>query len=214
MEKRKENAIYAVYIGLFIIFISAIYYAYISNKNLSKIPETEDYTYVSKLFDSKVKTVVKTEPLVMRPYNNADVKVLKNFYDYKDEESTQENSIINYENTYIQNSGTIYGGVNEDFDVRSILSGKVTSIKEDKLLGKIVTIEHSGKIVSTYSSLSEVTVKEDDEIAGGTIIGKSGQSNLEKDLGSHLLLEITINGSYVNPESTYDRQISDLTKKN
>lgn len=212
MEKRKEYTIYTIYIGLFIVFISAIYYAYISNQNLKKIPETEDYTYVSKLFDSKVKTVVKTEPLVMRPYSNADIKVLKSFYDYKDEESTQENSIINYDNTYIQNSGTIYGGINEDFDVRSILSGKVTSVKEDNLLGKIVTIEHKNKIISTYSSLSEVTVKENDEIAGGTIIGKSGQSNLEKDLGSHLLLELTINGSYVNPESVYDRQLSDITK--
>ncbi len=212
MEKRKETSIYMVYIGLFIIFISAVYYAYLSNQNLKKIPETEDYTYVSKLFDSKVKTVVKTEPLVMRPYNNADIKVLKNFYDYKDEESTQENSIISYETTYLQNSGVIYGGINEDFEVRSILSGKVTSVKEDKLLGKIVTIEHNNKITSTYSSLSEVTVKENDEVAQGTIIGKSGESNLEKDLGSHVLLEMTINGSYVNPESTYDRQVSDLNK--
>lgn len=210
MEKKKERAIYMVYAGLLIMLISGIYYAYISNQNLKKIQEDDDYTYVSRLFDGEVKTVVKTESPIIRPYGNADIKVLKSFYDYKDEESKQENSIINYENTYLQNNGVVYGGIDEDFDVRAIHSGKVTSIKEDKLLGKIVTIEHDNNVISIYSSLKEVTVKENDEISQGTIIGKSGESNLEKDLGSHLLLEMTIDGKYVNPEDTYDRQISDL----
>ena len=210
MEKKKERAIYMVYAGLLIMLISGIYYAYISNQNLKKVPEDDDYTYVSRLFDGEVKTVVKTESPIIRPYDNADIKVLKSFYDYKDEEIKQENSIINYENTYLQNNGVVYGGIDEDFDVRAIHSGKVTSIKEDKLLGKIVTIEHDNNVISIYSSLKEVTVKENDEISQGTIIGKSGESNLEKDLGSHLLLEMTIDGKYVNPEDTYDRQISDL----
>ena len=212
MENKKEKAIYMIYVGLFIMLISGIYYAYISNQNLKKVPETEDYTYVSRLFDGEVKTVVKTESPIIRPYDNADIKVLKSFYDYKDEESTQENSIINYENTYMQNSGVIYGGINEDFDVRAIQTGKVTSVKEDKLMGKIVTIQHENGVVSIYSSLSEVTVKENDEISQGTIIGKSGESNLEKNLGSYLLFEMTIDGKYINPEDAYDKPISNLTQ--
>ena len=209
-ENKKQNSVLIIYMGLFIMLISGIYYAYSSNQNLKKVPEDTDYTYVSRLFDGEVKTVVKTESPIIRPYENADVKVLRSFYDYKDEESTQENSIINYDTTYIQNNGIIYGGLNEDFDIRAIQSGKVTSIKEDKLMGKIVTIEHINKITSIYSSLSEVTVKENDEISQGTIIGKSGESNLEKDLGSILMLEVTIDGKYVNPEDIYDKQISDI----
>lgn len=210
MENKKEKAIYMIYVGLFIMLISGIYYAYISNQNLKKVPENEDYTYVSRLFDGEVKTVVKTESPIIRPYDNADIKVLKSFYDYKDEESTQENSIINYENTYMQNSGVIYGGINEDFDVRAIQTGKVTSVKEDKLMGKIVTIEHENGVISTYSSLSEVTVKENDEISQGTIIGKSGETNLAKDLGSYLLFEMTVDGKYINPEDAYDKPISSI----
>jgi len=209
-ENKKQNSVFIIYMGLFVMLISGIYYAYASNQNLKKSPEDTDYTYVSRLFDGEVKTVVKTESPIIRPYDNKDIKVLKSFYDYKDEESTQENSIINYDTTYLQNNGVIYGGLNEDFDVKAIQSGKVTSIKEDKLMGKIVTIEHDNNLTSIYSSLSEVTVNENDEISIGTIIGKSGESNLGKELGSNLLLEVTIDGKYVNPEDIYDKQISDI----
>lgn len=211
MKKRKlkKEVMYGLYAGAVLLLLSLLYFADYSNKNLA-LNTKEDYTYVSKLFDDGVKSVVSTEAIVMRPYNNADIKVLKSFYDYKGEESAQENSIINYDTTYIQNNGIVYGGIEEAFDVRSVLEGKVTSVKDDKLLGKVVTIEHTNNITSIYESLSEVTVKEGDQVSQGTIIGKAGQSNLEKDLGNHILFEITIDGKYVNPEDTFDRQISSL----
>ena len=112
--------------------------------------------------------------------------------------------------SYIQNNGTIYGGPEDTFEVRSVLEGKVTSIKEDKVLGKTVTIEHKNNIVTTYQGLSEVTVKENDQIGQATIIGKSGPSNLVKDAKNILLFEITVNGKYINPENTYDKQISEI----
>ena len=213
-KKVKDGVFYGIYAVLVILLLSMLYYADFSNKQLSKTKEKEDYTYVSKLFDTGVKSVVSTQTpkTITRPYNNTNIKVLKNFYDYKAEEKEQQNSIINYETTYMQNNGTIYGGVNEPFDVLSVFDGKVTSVKEDNLLGKVVTIEHQNNIITTYESLSEVTVKEGDEISQGTVIGKSGESNLEKNLGNHLLFEITINGKNQNPEECYDKQITDLNK--
>ena len=77
-------------------------------------------------------------------------------------------------------------------------------------MGKIVTIEHEYKITTTYQSLSEVTVKENDQISQGTVIGKAGESNFEKDLGNHLLFEITLDGKYINPESVFDKQVTDI----
>lgn len=214
MENRrlKKEVVYGIYAGIILILLSIIYYVDLSNKSLNKTKEKTDYTYVSKLFNTGVKSVVSTPRtiVVTRPYNNENIKVIKNFYDYKGEEKTQENSIINYETTYMQNNGVVYGGINETFDVLTILDGKVTSIKDDKLLGKVVTIEHENNIISTYQSLKEVTVKEGDQIAQGTVIGTAGESNLEKDLGNHLLLEITIDGKYVNPENCFDKQITEL----
>lgn len=214
MEKRKlkKEVIYGIYTGVFLLLLGLLYYADLSNRSLNKTQEKEDYTYVSKLFNNGVKSVARTPSItvVMRPYNNADVKVVKSFYDYKAEEKTQEKSIINYDTTYMQNNGTIYGGISDKFDVVSVLDGKVTSIKDDTLLGKVVTIEHENNIVTTYQSLSEVTVKEGDNVAQGTVIGSAGESNLEKDLGNHLLFEITIDGKYKNPEDCFDKQVTDL----
>ncbi|MBR3898201.1 MAG: M23 family metallopeptidase [Bacilli bacterium] len=210
-DKTKRNALYAIYFGLFLILMGLLYYADYSSRKMSVTPkEDNDYTYVSRLFDDGVKRVVSTPKVIIRPYSNAEVKVLKGYYDYKADEKTQENSIINYESTYIQNSGVIFGGVDEQFEVRSILDGKVTSVKDDKLMGKIVTIEHENKITTTYQSLSEVTVKENDQISQGTVIGKAGESNFEKDLGNHLLFEITLDGKYINPESVFDKQVTDI----
>ncbi|MBR2840840.1 MAG: M23 family metallopeptidase [Bacilli bacterium] len=210
MEKRKlkKEVVYTSCALVIILLISLLYYTFFSNTKLSN--DKEDYTYVSKLFGDNVKKVVSTPKLIMRPFNNADVKVLKNFYDYKADESTQENSIINYDTTYIQNNGVIFGGPQESFEVTSILDGKVTSVKDDKLLGKIVTIKHENEIESTYQCLSEVTVKENDEVSQGTVIGKAGTSNLEKDLGPHILLEITKDGKSINPLNAIDKQINDI----
>ena len=205
--KLKKEVIFGIYVVMFLLLISVLYYADLSNKALKT---DEDYNYVSKLFDDNTKSVVSTPTLLMRPYNNADVKVLKSFYDYKAEEKSQENSIINYDTTYMQNSGVIYSGPAEPFEVISVLDGKVTSVKDDKILGKTVTIQHDNNIITTYQSLSEVTVKENDQVSQGTVIGKSGQSNLVKDSSNNLLFQMTINGQTVNPENYYDKQVNDI----
>ena len=209
MEKLKLNkpATYALCIGTASILLGGLWYAYSSQEKLSP---KEDYKYVSSLFEDNVQSVVSTQNVIQKPYTNESVKVLNSFYDYKADEKSQQNSIINYDTTYIQNSGIAYGGINDTFDVVSVLPGTVTSVKEDKLMGKIVTIEHENNIITTYQSLSETTVKEGDVVASATVIGKAGESNLEKDLGKHVLFEITVDGKYINPETSYNKTIEQL----
>lgn len=172
--------------------------------------EQPDYDYVSQtIFEDDI-PVVNTTPTIIRPYTDKNVKIVKDFYDYRADEEKQQNSIIYYESTYLQNSGVSYGGVEEAFDVVAILDGTVTSVKEDNTLGKIVEVRHSNDIVSVYQSLSEVTVKENDEIKQGTIIGKSGSSNISKELNNHLHFELIIKGQIVNPENYYDKKVDEL----
>lgn len=175
----------------------------------SAIDERE-FDYVSQtIFEDDV-PVVNTTPTIIRPYTNTNVKIVKDFYDYQADEEKQQNSIIYYESTYLQNSGISYGGVEETFDVVTILDGTVTSVKEDNTLGKIVEVRHSNDMISVYQSLSEVTVKENDEIKQGTIIGKSGSSNISKELNNHLHFELIIKGQIVNPENYYDKKVDEL----
>lgn len=203
-----KNALYGLYIGLFALLLGALYYVDYSNSNLQDTAkEKEDYKYVDELFETDEIPVVGTSSIIIRPYTNENVKVVQNFYDYKAKEEEQENSIINYEQTYLQNSGVSYGGV-DSFDVVSVLDGTVVSVKEDKLLGTVVEIKNSDKVTTIYQSISEVTVKENDNVVQGQIIGKSGTSNINKDLGSHLEFELKVNGIFVNPEEYYDKDIN------
>ena len=172
--------------------------------------ENLDYDYVSQtIFEDDI-PVVNTTPTIIRPYTDTEVKIVKDFYDHQADEEKQQNSIIYYESTYLQNSGISYGGKEETFDVVAILDGTVTSVKEDNTLGKIVEVRHSNDIVSVYQSLSEVTVKENDVIKQGTIIGKSGSSNISKELNNHLHFELIIKGQIVNPENYYDKKVDEL----
>lgn len=169
-----------------------------------------DFDYVSQtIFEDDI-PVVNTKPSIIRPYTDTEVKIVKDFYDFQADEQKQQNSIIYYESTYLQNSGIAYGGKEEAFDVVSILDGTVVSVKEDNTLGKIVEVRHSNEIVSVYQSLSEITVKENDEIKQGTIIGKSGSSNISKELNNHLHFELIIKGQIVNPENYYDKKVDEL----
>ena len=176
----------------------------------SKENNTDDLQYVSRLFGSDDIKAVNASTIIMRPYTDDKVKIVQNFYNYKGTEKDQENSIINYEQTYIQNNGVAYGGIDQNFDVISVLDGTVTSVKEDKLLGNIVEIKASDKVTLIYQSLTDVTVKANDSIKQGDIIGKSGPSNMNKDLGNHMVFELKIDGVYVNPEDYYDKDINNL----
>ena len=141
--KIKKSVIYSLCIAFGLALLGGLWYADTSNKSLK--PE-EDLKYVSTLFEDNVTSVVSTPHVIVKPYTNTNIKVLNTFYDYRSDESTQQKSIINYDTTYIQNSGASYGGINETFDVVSVLPGTVTSVKEDKLMGKIVTIEHDSRV--------------------------------------------------------------------
>ncbi|MCI9585064.1 MAG: M23 family metallopeptidase [Bacilli bacterium] len=210
--KLKKPVLYGMYTGLFALLLGALYYVDFSNKNLAPSDKAtdDDMQYVSRLFGSDDIPVVNTESVIMRPYIDDSIKIVQNFYNYKGSEKEQENSIINYEQTYIQNSGVAYGGPKGAFDVASSLDGTVTSVKEDKLLGTIVEIQSSDKVITIYQTLTDVKVKKDDKVKQGDIIGKSGVSNMNKDLGNHFVFEIKVNGTYVNPEEYYDKNINEL----
>jgi len=212
MEKirLKRSVLYGASALVVALFIGLIYYANFSHNKLDQSKPDDDYQYVSRLFGEEDMPVVNTSEKIIRPYTDSNVKVVQSFYNYKGSEEEQENSIINYEQTYIQNIGVIYGGIDAEFDVISVLPGTVTSVKEDKLLGMVVEIQNTDKVTTIYQGLTGVNLKENDKINQGDIIGKSGESNINKDLGKHVLFEIKVDGKYVNPEEYYDKNVNEL----
>lgn len=211
MRKRilKKNVIYGLYALVFVLLIGSIYYFNFSNNKLEK-EKKDDYQYVTRIFGEEDQPVVNTTETILRPYTDGNVKVLQSFYNYQGESKEQENSIVNFEETYMQNTGVAYGGTENDFDAISVLPGTVVSVKEDKLLGFIVEIKNNDRITTIYQGLKEVNLKENDGINQGDYIGKSSETNLGKELGKHIVFELKIDGNYVNPEEYYDRNINEL----
>lgn len=173
----------------------------------NSIESNEYLTYVSGTIISQDIAVINTTKRIIFPYTEQEVKVGKNYYDFKGTAESQENSIIYHEDTYIQNSGVDFV-YDKTFDVISILEGTVTNVKEDEVLGKIVEVTHNNDYISVYQSLTEVNVKKGDTISQGQRIGKSGNNQLDKELGNHLHFELYIGGQVVNPLDYLDKEIS------
>ena len=208
-RKLKKEVVYALYGLAFCFMIAGLFFVEKNSKNNS-YNSTKDYDYVtdSIIEDSNIPVVAKSA-IIIRPYNAQNVSIVTNYYDMEDDEETQKKSIIYYENTYMPSSGVAYGSDNE-FDVISILDGKVSDVREDDTLGNVITIEHENGIVSTYQSIKDILVKKGDEVKQGSPLAKSSKSNLLPDLENILYFELAINGETVNPEKYFDKSVDEV----
>ena len=203
--KLRPYVIPSIYVILITIFVIS------AMSTFEDVPEEqEDLKYVSNVILSNDTPVVATdEVVIIRPYNDPTVTIGKSFYDYKADEESQINSIVYYENTYIQNSGIDYVK-SEAFDVVSVLDGTVISVNHNDLLGNTIEIKHDNSIISVYQSLATITVKEGDTVLQGQVLGKTGVSKINEDLGNHLHFELFKEGQVLNPEEYYNKNIKDL----
>ena len=173
----------------------------------SEEKEEENLRYVSYeiLTDNTMPTLKQEEPSntgIMRPYTDDTVEIGKSYYDSKSENDSQENSIVYYKDTYIQNTGVDYISKNI-FDVISIASGKVISVTQDDIVGTTIKIEHDNNLISVYQSVKDVEIKENDEVSPGQVIAKSGTNSIGSDLGNHLHFELYNQNILVNPEEFF-----------
>lgn len=201
MKKMKLRKYVLPTIYVLIILVTFLSVSLINNHLLKNVT---NYNY-SKSIMKDVSENVLSEILpdkFERPYLSENVKLLSGFYskDYDDE--SQKNSLIVYQNTYMPSSGTFYASQDE-FDVVSVYDGKVKSIKKDEMLGDTVEVQHSDNLTTIYYSLKDVTVRENDDIKKGTIIGKATSNNLVTDKNV-LFIEVYLKGKQIDPEKFYE----------
>lgn len=208
IKKNVKLKVLPVVVMLFTI-IPVLTIIFLASKSMSKDPS--EPKHVSDEIIVETLPVVNETKSLINPYTDPSVTVGKNYYDYQGEEEAQKNSILVHDDTYIQNTGIDYISENT-FDVIAILEGTVITVKEDESLGKIVEVKHENNLVSTYQSLSELSVKKGDVVTQGQILGKSGTNELDKELGNHLHFEIYENGQSVNPNNYLNKELEE--KKN
>lgn len=204
----KPYVLPSLYMILVLVLLGTVYYNSLINNNY-KAENNKNMNYVVNIeFDESLQ-VSKKEDIMVKPYISDKVTIGKKYYNYQDSNKEQENSIIYYEGTYIQNSGVDYVS-KEVFDVVSCLDGTVISVEKTDLMGYVVEIKYSNNIIMSYQSLSEVTVKENASVKKGQTIGLSGKSIIGSELGNHIHVEMYNNGITVNPENYYNKNIKDI----
>ena len=215
MKKRKLKGyvlptVYVLVIAVLFISVSFLGSALqkeLQYQDLSTDVLDDDVTPVIK--EEETPTDVTTESKIVKPFISTSVGISKSYYDMTDDEATQENSLVYYEQTYLQNSGVLYSS-DEVFDVLATYDGTVTNVSTDEILGNVVEITHNPNLKTVYYSLGEVTVKKDDVVNCGDIIGKSGDNLLEGEKDNSLLVEVYYNGNTIDPEDFYNMNIKDL----
>ena len=208
-RKLKQLTVPAIYTFSLLIFGTSMYLVQkVVNKNTFKTNEDMEYVDKEIVNDNLYIPVVVETNIIIKPYLNEAVTLNKSFYEQDGETESQENAIIFYENTYMQNSGVDYKH-NENFEVVSILDGTVIEVTNNEILGTTIKIRHENDLISTYQSLSEINVKVDDTITRGQIIGISGICKLY-NTDSNLHFELTYQGKNVNPEEYYNKSTDEL----
>ena len=145
----------------------------------------------------------------MEDVENSVVKM--QFYDNKSDKAEQEAAIVVYNNQYHPNTGiNIAAKDGKEFDVIASLSGEVTTVKEDSLLGNVIEIEHDNGIVTQYQSIKNIKVKAGDMVKQGDQIATAGTSQFNKPLGVNVHFEIRKDGIPVNPLDYFDKPLSAL----
>ena len=215
MKKRKLKGyvlptVYVLVIAVLFISVSFLGSALqkeLQYQDLSTDVLDDDVTPVIK--EEETPTDVTTESKIVKPFTSTSVGISKSYYDMTDDEATQANSLVYYEQTYLQNSGVLYSS-DEVFDILATFDGTVTNVSKDEILGNVVEITHNPNLKTVYYSLGEVTVKKDDVVNCGDIIGKSGDNLLEGEKDNSLLVEVYYNGNTIDPEDFYNMNIKDL----
>lgn len=211
---RKKWFFPAVYLTLAALLLSlVVWYQNVGNQiDESQKEGTEDYPPVEH--DEDAQPVMDQQEVIQMPVENMDqAEIVTKYYDYNADQEEQENAIVVFNDRYYQSTGIdIASAEGETFDVLASLSGTVTEVKEDPMLGNVVTVTHENDVTTHYASLGDVQVSADDQIKQGDTIGTAGNNLFGKDNGKHLHFEIRKDGQDVNPENFFNQPMSAIDK--
>ena len=208
MTKRRLREWVIPVLAIFVVACTLFLY-YIIGSVLNDNLVAENTMFVD-ILQGNEKTIEVQKEIVekaIKPFTEDSVLISKYYYQENDEEAKQQQSLIKYENIYMPNTGILYSS-DQEFDIISVLDGKVTIVKEDKILGNIIEIEHSNNIITIYQSVKEVLVKEGDIVKQGDLIAKSGSNKLENEKANCLHFEVYKEGNLINPEDLFNIELS------
>ncbi|PEQ92632.1 peptidase M23 [Bacillus sp. AFS006103] len=201
----------AIYIASAAIILSAVLWYQTSN-NASDKYDYKSTDIAGKKNQEPAIEVSKTFEDFKMPVEKADAAIVKTkFYDFNGKAEDQEAALVFYNNTYQPNTGIdVTMKDDESFNVVASLSGTVTRVDEDAVLGNVIEVEHDKGIVTQYQSVKDIKIKVGDEVKQGQVLATAGQSLFNEKAGTHVHFEIRKDGIAVNPSDYFNKSLSAL----
>lgn len=187
-------------------------------QNTNQTPDAQDEENLEATndltspYDEDAQSVMEQQEVIKMPVaDEEEAEIVTKFYDYNADQEDQESALILYNNRYYQSTGLgIAHPEGESFDVIASLSGTVSEVKEDPLLGNVIVLDHADDVVTYYASLGEMDVQAGDDIEQGDVIGTAGKNLYGQDNGTHVHFELRKDGQEVNPETYFDQPVASL----
>ncbi|NHC38458.1 M23 family metallopeptidase [Bacillus sp. MM2020_1] len=201
----------AIYIASAAIILTAVLWYQTSN-NASDKYDYKSTDIAGKKNQEPAIEVSKTLEDFKMPVEKADAAIVKTkFYDFNGKAEDQEAALVFYNNTYQPNTGIdVTMKDDESFNVVASLSGTVTRVDEDAVLGNVIEVEHDKGIVTQYQSVKDIKIKVGQEVKQGQVLATAGQSLFNEKAGTHVHFEIRKDGIAVNPSDYFNKSLSTL----
>ncbi|GAA1381483.1 peptidoglycan DD-metalloendopeptidase family protein [Peribacillus frigoritolerans] len=206
---KQRWALSAIYIASAAIILAAAFLLQNSFDDSAKDGKEESAETGKNYGEPSVEVNSNLETIKM-PVADADKSVIKKqFYDVNADEKAQEEALVFYNNRYEQNKGIdIAMEDGKSFDVKASLSGNVTKVQDDALLGNLVEVEHEDGVVTRYQSVKDIKVAVGDKVKQGQAIATAGKSQINDEAGVHVHFEIRKDNIALNPLDFVDKQAS------
>ncbi|TYS78426.1 peptidoglycan DD-metalloendopeptidase family protein [Rossellomorea aquimaris] len=209
----KRWAYPAMYLASAAIIITAILWYQAAGNDVAEDQELgyEEDVQTGNEFDRPAVEVNRTmENFVMPVADENEVVIEKGFYDANASEQEQEAALIVYDNQYHPNQGIDISLGGKDFDVLAAMSGTVTKVQEDSLLGNMIEVEHDKGIVTRYQSVKDFAVEVGDTVEQGQKLAAASQSLFNEKAGVHVHFEIRKDEVAVNPQEYVNKSLATL----
>lgn len=179
---------------------------------LLSIPEIEEDLPVSKTnqapFILTIPSEITQEEKAIRPYA-VEAVLAREYFDANKTEEQLQNAVIEFEGVYRANQGADYTFENERFEVVAVFSGVVAEVREDALLGKMISIQSEDCLI-TYQSLYDIQVSTGDNVMQGEVIATAGENVYDSALGVHLHLVVMKNEKLIDPETIFSKTLAQI----
>lgn len=225
-SKFKGSAAFYIIIAFCLIAVGSAAWFAAASINKRDMPKTESSGEQKSSDYSSSESSIISEPSAVTPTEETGKSVKEEPYTSEESssEAKQEESyavifsmpvegevIKDYSEKQLQYSATygdmrIHTGIDiaceDGTSVSAAGDGEVTAVEESASLGTVVTIDHGNGISTKYASIKNASVKKDDKVTAGDIIGTVTAVPSECADQSHLHFEVFKNGHSADPLKT------------